>query len=146
VAIQLPHQAALDNNREVMAVPGKIDSPLSKGPHQLIRQGARLVESIKDILEALGYIGEQLQGHAATAVQKAAERIEQRDEPLFEQLKAGMTAGEKSIYDILGREPLHVERLIEEADLAPGDVNASLISLRLKGLVKQLPGNMFVKR
>ncbi|MHC5074609.1 MAG: DNA-processing protein DprA, partial [Planctomycetota bacterium] len=50
-------QAALTNNREVMAVPGKIDSPLSKGTNSLIKAGARLIDSVEDVVEALGYIG-----------------------------------------------------------------------------------------
>ena len=129
-----------------MAVPGKIDSPLSKGPHRLIKQGAKLVESIEDVMEALGYIGEQLQEHAAAAAQRASQRIEQIDEPLFEQLKAGLTADERGVYDKLGKEPLHIEQLIDDTNLPAGAVNASVISLRLKGLIKQLPGNLFVKR
>ncbi len=57
-------RAALENNREVMAVPGKIDSPISKGTHQLLKQGAKLVESIEDVMESLGYVGEQLRDYA----------------------------------------------------------------------------------
>jgi DNA processing protein len=53
-------QSALDEGREVMAMPGKIDSPLSRGAHQLLKQGAKLVESVDDIIEALGRIVEQL--------------------------------------------------------------------------------------
>ncbi|MBL7186866.1 MAG: DNA-protecting protein DprA, partial [Phycisphaerae bacterium] len=49
------------------------------------------------------------------------------------------------IYDCLSTEPLHVEQVIAETNLAPGLVNATLISLRLKGLIRQLPGSMFAK-
>ncbi|MGB2861873.1 MAG: DNA-processing protein DprA, partial [Sedimentisphaerales bacterium] len=65
-------RAALDYDREVMAVPGKIDSPLSRGAHQLIKQGATLIESVEDVMEALGQIGEQLEEHVSNAAAKAS--------------------------------------------------------------------------
>ncbi len=135
-------RAALDNNREVMAVPGKIDSPLSKGAHQLIKQGAKLVESVEDVMEALGYIGQRLQSHVSTAAAKASERNET---PLFKVSQLNLSKNEKKIYDYLGKEPLHVEQIIAGTDLAPGSINAGLISLQLKGLIKQLPGSSFLQ-
>jgi DNA processing protein len=136
-------RVALENNREVMAVPGKIDSPLSKGTHLLIKQGAKLVESVEDVMEALGYIGEQLQEHVREASEKAAE---QTDMPLFDIKELKLSGDEKAIYEYLHKEPLHIEQIIADTELAAGSVNASLVSLRLKGLIKQLPGSMFVKR
>jgi len=136
-------RAALENNREVMAVPGKIDSPLSKGAHRLIKQGAKLIESVEDVMEALGYIGEQLEDHVSTAAEKAAENIET---PLFDIKALKLSSPEKAIYECLKKEPLHIEEIIDDTDLAAGSVNAGLVSLRLKGLIKQLPGSLFVKR
>ena len=135
-------RAALENNREVMAVPGKIDSPLSKGPHQLIKQGAKLIESVEDIMEALGYIGQQLKSHVAAATIKASGKAEA---PLFDTSQLNLSGSEKTIYDYLSKEPSHIDQLIAETDVAPGNINAGLISLRLKGLIKQLPGNLFLK-
>jgi DNA processing protein len=134
--------AALENNREVMAVPGKIDSPLSKGVHRLIKQGAKLVESVEDVMEALGYIGEQLQNHVTAAAAKAAERI---GTPLFDTSQLNLSGSEKTIYDCLGKEPLHIEQIIAGTNLTPGGINAALVSLRLKGLIKQLPGSLFLR-
>ena len=136
-------RVALENNREVMAVPGKIDSPLSKGAHQLIKQGAKLIESVEDVTEALGYIGEQLQSHVTAAATKASERMEM---PLFDVSKLKLSEDEKTIYVYLEKEPVHLEQVIAETNLAPGSINASLISLQLKGLVKQLPGSLFLRR
>ncbi len=133
---------AMENNREVMAVPGKIDSPLSKGAHQLIKQGATLIESVEDVMEALGYIGEQLKNHTSEAAIKASEKIET---PLFDVSQLNLSNCEKTIYDCLSKEPLHIEEIIAEVDSTPGSINASLISLRLKGLIKQLPGSVFLK-
>jgi DNA processing protein len=135
-------RAALENNREVMAVPGKVDSPLSKGAHQLLKQGAKLVESVEDVTEALGYIGQQLTSHTSEAAEAAAEKAEM---PLFDVSQLKLSENEKVIYDNLSKEPVHLEQIIAETDLATGSINAGLISLRLKGLVKQLPGNLFLR-
>jgi DNA processing protein len=134
--------AALENNREVMAVPGKIDSPLSRGAHQLIKQGAKLVESVEDVMEALGYIGERLQSHVTAAAAEASERIEK---PLFDVSQLNLSGNEKTIYDCLTKEPLHIEQIIAGTNLTPGGINAGLISLRLKGLIRQLPGSLFLR-
>ena len=136
-------RVALENNREVMAVPGKIDSPLSKGTHQLLKQGAKLIESVEDVMEGLGYIGEQLEDHVSTAAEKAAESVET---PLFDIKALKLSGPEKTIYECLNKEPSHIEEIIADTDLAAGSVNAGLVSLRLKGLIKQLPGSLFVKR
>lgn len=138
----LTARAALDYNREVMAVPGKIDSPLSRGAHHLIKDGAKLIESVEDVMEALGYIGEQLEGHVTASAATAVERVEKS---LFDAGELNLSNDERLIYDFLNGEPSHIEQIITETNLSPGSVNAGLISLRLKGLIKQLPGNMFIK-
>ncbi len=93
--------------------------------------------------DALGYIGEQLEEHVSAAAQNASESVEG---PLFDARNLKMSSDEKTIYDCLDKEPLHIEQIIADAELAAGSVNAALISLRLKGLIRQLPGSMFVKR
>ena len=135
-------EAALENGREVMAVPGKIDSPLSRGSNRLLKQGAKLVESVEDVAEALGYIGEQLQSHISVAAKKTSERVE---ESLFDASQFNLNDSERTIYDYLNKEPLHLEQIIAGTDLLPGNTNAGLISLQLKGLIKQLPGSLFVR-
>jgi len=136
-------RTAMENNREVMAVPGKIDSPLSRGANLLIKQGAKLIESMEDVTEALGYIGGQLKDHIMDATEKTAEKIEM---PLFDVSELNLSDPEKIIYDCLSAEPIHLEQIIEEADLTPGSINAALVSLRLKGLIKQLPGSLFLRK
>ncbi len=135
-------KTALDSNREVMAVPGKVDSPLSKGPHRLLKEGARLIESVEDVMEALGYVGDQLKEHTAVASRRAVENVET---PLFDATRLKLKGSEQAIYDSLGTEPLHVDQIIAETNLPPGAVNAGVMSLRLKGLIKQLPGNLFIR-
>ncbi|MHC4641731.1 MAG: DNA-processing protein DprA [Planctomycetota bacterium] len=135
-------RAAMENNREVMAVPGKIDSPVSKGSHLLLKQGAKLIETVEDVMEALGYIGQQLQDHVTAAKVKASEK---KAKPVFDESQLNLSESEKKIYDYLSKEPSHIDQIIAETNLAPGSINADLISLRLKGLIKQLPGNLFMK-
>jgi DNA processing protein len=136
-------RTALESNREIMAVPGKVDSPLGKGPNQLIKQGAKLIESVEDVMEALGYVGDQLKEHTARAAGEAAAKAET---PLFETACLDLKGHEKRIYDSLGTEPLHTDQVIDQTDLPPGTVNATLMSLRLRGLIRQLPGNLFRRR
>jgi DNA processing protein len=136
-------KTALESDREVMAVPGKIDSPLSQGAHSLIKQGARLVESVEDVMEALGYVGNQLKDHTAAAAKVATEKVEA---PRLDTARLSLKGHEKTIYDTLGKEPVHIDDIIGDVDLPPGAVNAAVMSLRLKGLIKQLPGNLFAKR
>jgi DNA processing protein len=136
-------RAALENNREVMAVPGKIDSPLSKGAHRLIKEGARLIESVDDVMEALGYVGEQLKDHAAAAAKEATQKAEL---PLFDAGELKLTDDERAIYECLTREPLHVDQIIAETNLEAGKTNAGIISLRLKGLIKQFPGSLYMRK
>jgi len=133
---------AMENNREVMAVPGKIDSPLSKGTHKLIKEGAKMIESIEDVIEGLGYIGEQLGNHVNKAAEKATRKIEMT---MIDIDQLNLSDTEKLIYDCLSDEPVHIDEIIDEADLSPGSINAGLISLRLKGLIRQMPGSLFLR-
>lgn len=136
-------KAALEYNREVMAVPGKIDSPMSRGANKLIKDGARLVDSVEDIMESLGSIGSRLKNHITLVADSVTAKYEM---PLFDVNKLNLSAAEKSVYDCLNADPAHVEQVIADTELPAGSVNAAVVSLRLKGLVKQLPGNMFVRK
>ncbi len=138
----LTSKAALGYDREVMAVPGKIDSPLSKGCHALIKDGAQLVEGVEDVMETLGYLGDKLGFQAS----KAAREAQRSEKPLFDIAETNLSADEKAVYDILGSQTQHVEQITGEAAFGAGRVNASLISLRLKGLIKQMPGDFFARR
>ena len=134
---------ALENNREVMAIPGKIDSPLSRGSNRLIKDGARLVDSVQDVIETLGHVGEQLKEHVGKTTEQATKVMEL---PLFDVGKLKLSPCEKKTYECLSKEPTHLEQIISEANLPTGDINAALVSLQLKGLIKNLPGNLFLKK
>ncbi|MDO8301966.1 MAG: DNA-processing protein DprA, partial [Sedimentisphaerales bacterium] len=135
-------KAALEYDREVMAIPGKIDSPLSAGSHRLIKDGAKLVDRVEDVMEALGYIGDQIKSHVSTAASEAQGKMET---PLFDIARLALSPDETTVHNCLSKEPIHIEELIGATHLAVGTISASLISLRLKGLIKQLPGNLFIR-
>lgn len=109
---------ATDQGREVFAIPGSIHSPLSKGCHALIKQGAKLVESAQDVLEELGL--SQPAGQATTAAVKAV-----NTHPLLVHL---------------GFDPVDVDTLQQRSGLAIDALNSALTDLELAGLVENLPG------
>ncbi len=113
---------ALEQGREVFAIPGSIHSPLSKGCHQLIKQGAKLVESSNDILEELG---------AAVGVQRAMFGI------------ADVSPGHVELLAALGFDPLDLDTLCERSGLTPETASAMLLTLELDGTVSRLPGGKF---
>jgi DNA processing protein len=136
-------KAALDYNREVMAVPGKIDSPLGRGSNRLIKEGAKLVDCVDDIMESLGCIGSRLNEHINSTAAAVTAKLEM---PLFDVGRLNLSAAERSVYDCLHTDPVHIEQVITESQMPAGSASAAIVSLRLKGLIKQLPGNMFVRR
>ncbi len=107
---------ALEQGREVFAIPGSIHSPQSKGCHALIKQGAKLVENAQDILEELGYHSE------TTAV---------------------CTPEDHALFAHLGFDPLDVETLAQRSGLTIGELSAILLQLELDGLVATLPGGLY---
>jgi DNA processing protein len=120
---------ALDQNREVFAIPGSITEKRSTGPNTLIREGrAKLVQRVEDILEELG---PQLRH----ALKKDA----------IPESAADLTLFERRLFDKLSSDPIHIDELAELAETTTADALVSLLSLEFKGLVRQLPGKMFLK-
>lgn len=119
---------ALEQGREVLAVPGNISSPASKGPNRLIKQGAGLVESVEDILEEIG-AGTLFKADIA------------KTPPL-----PRLTAEEEKVYRQLSHASVHLDDLASRSNLPVQDVLAVLMYLELKGLVRQLPGKFYTLR
>ncbi|MCM8778691.1 MAG: DNA-processing protein DprA [Candidatus Omnitrophica bacterium] len=117
---------ALEQGREVFALPGKIDSPTSRGTHNLIKQGAKLVSSVEDILEELKLDTTGLK--------------EENNRPLF------LEGREQIVYTLLEDEPKHIDGIRKETGFSLTELSDILLRLELKGLIKQLPGKMFVRR
>lgn len=120
---------ALEQGRDVFAVPGSVDSFKSTGCHFLIKQGARLVENADDILEELG-IG-------STPVYRKGKSQTIPFPPLEE--------SERAIYDMLDQYPMHIDEIVRRGRLPAGEVSAILMKMELRGLVRQLPGKLFAR-
>ena len=118
---------AVEQGRDVFAVPGSIHSPLSKGPHRLIRDGAKLVETAQDVLVELGVAGARAaQGERAPAAP---------DDP-----------AQARVLDAMGRGPVDLDRLVTRTGLAADALAATLVLLELDGRVAALPGGGWERR
>lgn len=114
---------AAEQGRDVFAIPGSIHSPLSKGCHLLIKQGAKLVESAQDILEEIRYNSPQAKPAA----------------PIAPPAKPDGTGG---LLDAIGFDPVAPDTLAARCALNIAQLNAQLLSLELEGLIEMLPGGM----
>jgi DNA processing protein len=121
---------ALEQGREVFAVPGNVGAEGSRGTNQLIKQGAKLVESSDDILEE---ILPQWRREGET-VRKAETAV------------PSLTETEKIVCGLLSETPMHIDAIIRESQLDPGSVSSLLLNLELKGLISQWPGKCFTKK
>jgi DNA processing protein len=119
----------LEQGREIFAVPGSIYSFKSTGCHFLIKQGARLIETADDVLEELGLNYD--------FVPKKDTFKERPTPPLDDP--------EKAVYDLIGDYPIHIDQIARQGNLEPGEASSILMKLELKGIIRQLPGKMFVR-
>ena len=115
-------RTASEQGREVFAIPGSIHSPQARGCHALIRQGAKLVESAKDILEEFSDYTLQAQKTNSEAPSNSVEH------PLLQ---------------AMGYDPVHVETLSERTGWSAADLQAQLLELELEGLVGRLAGGLY---
>lgn len=125
----LTADCALEQNREVFAVPGNLGSKNSEGTNALIKQGAKLVTRVEDILEEL----------------KLSLRVDQSSTFKAEPDLSGLSEAEKNIYKTISEEPNHIDKIAGQASVGVSQALSTLLSLELKGLVKQLSGKMFVR-
>jgi len=125
---------AAELGKEVFAVPNRVDAPGAAGVHALIRDGAKLVASLADVLEEFPSLG-----IAAPAGENAPheERIA---------LKANLSPEEARLTEILDSEPAGLDVLAQRSGLGASQASAALTLLELKGLVRALPGGQFAKR
>lgn len=119
---------ALEQGREVFAVPGRVHARYSEGSNRLIKAGAKLVETWEDVLSELV---PQLRRQGAG-----------RPTPP----PPALTSAEEQVFNILAEGPLHIDALIVRAGLAGGRVASALVGLEMKGLVRELSGKVFERR
>lgn len=138
---------AMEYNREVFAVPGRVGDPLSKGTNRLIRDGgAKLVTCLEDVLDALGEVGERMRPRAATVGPDRPATTTGSAAPRSTASPAGLTPAESSVYAMLGAEPMLQDALLRGASFPTGEVLAAMTSLELKGLIRRLPGQRVARR
>lgn len=116
---------ALDQGRDVLAVPGNIDNKLSDGPNELLKQGAVPVSSARDIFDNFRWNF------------PSGEKRQSKEKP-------DLSGEEKLIFDYLSVRPVHLDELIRNAGLGPGKTAEVLLNLELKGIIIRKPGNYLV--
>jgi len=109
---------AIEQGRDVFALPGSIHAALSKGCHQLIREGAQLVESVDDVLLALSMA------------------------PLVRATQPAPAVEGSALLDLLGNDPVHIDALLAQNNMTASVLAAQLLALELAGVVARLPGGM----
>ncbi len=119
---------ALEQGREVFALPGQVGFSNSRGPHRLIKEGAKLIEGAADIFEELPFleIGMLSPGPRASA--------------------SPLSGFEKQIWDLLENEPKHIDRITSELGRKTPEVLAQLLTMELKNCVRQMNGMRFMRQ
>jgi DNA processing protein len=124
---------AIEQGREVFAIPGSIHNPVARGCHQLIRQGAKLVETSADILEELaGQLAGLRAAITATEQAQVPQPAAADADPEYQQLLAAM-----------GWNEVNVDALVERSGLTTGEVSSMLLILELHGSVRSLAGGRY---
>jgi DNA processing protein len=123
---------ATEYGRQVFAVPGRIDSPRSKGCHDLIKKGAKLCEGAEDILSEFEYLFPQSNRPPAGNETGMLPAI-------------ALSENEQRVFDVLDNEPTPIDDVIRACGLAASTVSVTLLSLEMKRVIRQLPGKLFVK-
>jgi len=125
---------AAELGKEVFAVPNRVDAPGAAGVHALIRDGAKLIESVADVLEEFPDLG----------IETPADGDAERQAALH--LKANLSAEEARLMEVLDGDPLPLDALAARAGLSAARVSGAMTLLELKGLVRVLPGGQFARR
>ena len=123
---------ATEYGRQVFAVPGRIDSPRSKGCHDLIKKGAKLCEGAEDILSEFEYLFPTSNRPPSPGESGVLPALE-------------LSENEKLIYDAFSNEECSIDEVIRKSGLPSSAVSVGLLSLEMKRVVKQLPGKLFVR-
>lgn len=123
---------AIDGGRQLFAVPGRIDSPQSRGCHDLIKKGAKLCENAEDILSEFEYLFPPSNRPPSPAEGGALPGL-------------SLSGHEQTVYDLLGSDEVTMDELIRDSGLPASAIAVALLSLEMKRLVRQLPGKLFVR-
>jgi DNA processing protein len=139
-------RCALDMGKDVLAIPGSIHSPQSRGCHWLIKQGAKLVETAQDVLEELDlqappYATKTIAAYAINT--RATGQFSSENELLDTEQAA---AAEPALLQALGFAPTHLDALVERTGESAAKLQAQLMELELQGWVARLPGGLYQRQ
>ena len=126
----------MECNRPVLAIPGSIHNPLAKGCHQLIKQGAKLVESAQDILEEMTPMAHSLSQNLQSKLESLDQNID----------LSNLSPIEIKVYNSLKYDPLHVDEISQTCNLSSAELSPVLLNLELEGLVNQVSGGCYIKK
>jgi DNA processing protein len=152
-ALITARQAVEDHGRPVFALPGRVDNPQSAGPHKLIREGAVLVESLDDIIQALDPLPQNAlePGLFSSFAEMLADDPEEPQGETKESAPAenvpldGLSDRQRAIVAEMGREPVALDTLIDRTSLPAQIILQELTFLSLKGQVKRVDGQTYVR-
>lgn len=128
---------AAEQGREVFAVPGSIKSCKSTGTHSLLKQGAKLVENVDDIIEEFSHLAEIIESRPAF-FDDGSTPAKGRD------LQLDLTQSESDVYYLLDSYPVHIDDLTNKTGMDTSELLAILLKLELMGMVVQTPGKFFM--
>jgi DNA processing protein len=132
---------AMEQNREVMAVPGNITSKNSFGTNYLIKSGAKLVQQWQDV------VAELPQEISAAILPPVIDEKNEKETKQPELIPAGLNENERKIWKMLSSdEATHIDGLLEESGLSFGALSAALLALEMRELVRTLPGNNYARK
>lgn len=131
---------ALEQGREVFAVPGKISSFTSAGTHDLIKDGAKLIQSADDILEELRL--HEIEPAAGTKKDLIDDKISKKTKVY---IYNSLTDDERRVYKVLDDEPLYIDEVVKESNISLSKISKIILGLEMKKLIKELPGKQFVR-
>ncbi|MEE9568602.1 MAG: DNA-processing protein DprA [Candidatus Binatia bacterium] len=120
---------AVEQGREVFAVPGQAGASRSRGTHRLIRQGAKLVDGIGDIIEEI-----------APQFLSQAGRLSEVPSPT---LPPDTSPEVRKVFELVLRGPIQIDEVIQASGLSPAKVSEILLDMEIKGYLRQLPGKRF---
>ncbi len=140
-------RCALEQGREVFAVPGKIDNPTAFGVNNLIKQGAKLISSVEDIIEELAPRLKNLMQDEKKQDKSENRRgvNDQGAEKDMSLTPRNLNQEEARVFAHLNDEAIHVDEVTSQSGLSVSQAMSVLLKLELKHLVRQLPGKMFVR-
>lgn len=123
---------AMEQGRDIFAVPGRIDSQASEGCHDLIRDGAALVRGVDDVLEALGPLMQPVRRSDSQTV--------------FTPRELNLSDQEQAVLNLIPQEPVQIDAILRTAGMEPSRVLSTLTVLEMKRLLRRLPGGYLVRQ